>query len=64
MRILSGSTLVCIGDSITDAGRAHPVGEGSGLGDGYVAQVAQRLPGVRVLNTGTSGHTVRQIIML
>ncbi|MEP7358681.1 MAG: SGNH/GDSL hydrolase family protein [Anaerolineales bacterium] len=65
------SKLVMIGDSITDCGRAQPVGEagidGSGLGTGYVALVDSLLRSVyprarvRVVNMGTSGHTVRDL---
>lgn len=61
MKIEPGSTIVFTGDSITDCGRARPVGEGDGLGDGYVAQLADHLPGRRILNTGISGNTVRHL---
>ncbi len=69
MRIEPGSKLVMIGDSITDCGRAQPVGEGlfEALGKGYVAQVDALLTAVypdykiRVINMGTSGHTVRDL---
>ena len=61
MRIAPGSTFLLTGDSITDCGRARPIGEGAGLGDGYVRVVQDRLPGVRVLNTGISGNTVRHL---
>lgn len=58
-----------IGDSITDCGRAQPVGEGLGeaLGRGYVALVdsllTARYPhlGMRVINVGNSGNTVRDL---
>ena len=41
MKIAPNSKLVMIGDSITDCGRALPVGEGLGpsLGNGYVSLV-------------------------
>jgi len=60
---------VMIGDSITDAGRAQPVGEGLGgaLGSGYVSLVDALLGaaypelGIRVVNMGTGGHTVRDL---
>jgi len=39
MKIEQNSRLVFIGDSITDCGRAIPIGEGSGLGNGYVSLV-------------------------
>lgn len=57
-------TLLFTGDSITDCGRTRPVGEGPGLGDGYVALVdallAARAPEhrSRVLNTGIGGNRV------
>jgi len=61
--------LVMIGDSITDCGRSHPIGEGSSesIGKGYVALVdaligaAHPEMGVRVFNMGTGGHTVRDL---
>jgi lysophospholipase L1-like esterase len=63
-----GTRIVTIGDSITDAGRNQPVGTaGSGLGSGYVALLnafaLARKPelGLVFLNTGTSGHTVRDL---
>jgi lysophospholipase L1-like esterase len=64
---IEGGTLLFIGDSITDAGRARPVGEGSGLGGGYPAQVNVLLGStyperkIRVLNTGISGNTIRNL---
>jgi len=61
MKIHPGTTLLFTGDSITDCGRARPVGEGDRLGNGYVATLADQLPGRRVLNTGISGNTVRHL---
>ncbi len=66
MKIAPHSKLVFIGDSITDCERARPVGEGlfGAVGKGYVALVDGLLgaihPGhaIRVVNMGTSGHTV------
>jgi lysophospholipase L1-like esterase len=61
------STLVMTGDSITDCGRARPVGEGDGLGSGYASLVnailAAKFPKdkIKVLNTGISGNTVRHL---
>lgn len=61
------STLVMTGDSITDCGRARPVGEWDGLGGGYVsfvnALLTAKFPqaGIKVLNTGISGNTVRHL---
>lgn len=60
-----GSKLVMIGDSITDCGRAFPVGEASsGLGNGYVSLVEALIRAtypaqcLRVVNMGTGGNTV------
>lgn len=69
MKLEQGAKLVMIGDSITDAGRAQPVGEGlfDALGRGYVAQVDALLgsvcpeQGVRVVNMGVGGNTVRDL---
>ena len=69
MKIAANSKLVMIGDSITDAGRARPVGEGlfEALGKGYVplidALLGSTYPqlGIRVANVGSSGNTVRDL---
>jgi len=69
MRIEKGSRLLFIGDSITDAGRARPVGERSfsQLGTSYVSLVDSLLGAfcpardIRVMNAGTSGNTVRDL---
>jgi lysophospholipase L1-like esterase len=61
--------LVLIGDSITDCGRARPVGEGHGeaLGNGYVGLIDSMIRTVyphvpiRLMNVGTSGNTVRDL---
>ena len=66
MLIESGSKIVFIGDSITDAGRARPVGEGlfNALGNGFVAQVDALIGAtdpasrIRVINRGLGGNTV------
>ncbi|MDR3689171.1 MAG: SGNH/GDSL hydrolase family protein [Fimbriimonas sp.] len=66
LKIASGSKLLFIGDSITDAGRAQPVGEGlfGAHGTGYVNIVAGLLSAIygdhqiRVVNQGSSGNTV------
>lgn len=63
------SKLLMIGDSITDTGRARPVGEGRGdaLGNGYVMMLDAILGavhpelGTRVINMGISGNTVRDL---
>lgn len=68
MKLQAGDRFVMIGDSVTDCGRARPVGEGNlGLGDGYPKYVDALLQsvypelGIRVLNVGTSGNTVRDL---
>ena len=67
MRIESGQRLVMIGDSITDCGRARPIGRPGGLGSGYVhfvyALIAARYSDriVEVLNTGISGNRVTDL---
>lgn len=70
MVLENNSTLLMIGDSITDCGRAYPVGEArheGGLGQGYVSMIAEMSaigPGsrqTRFLNMGVSGNTVRDL---
>lgn len=69
MKIPPNSKLLMIGDSITDCGRAYPVAEGPGdvLGTGYVSLVnacltaAQPGAGIRVVNMGVNGNTVRDL---
>ena len=69
MKLDKNDKLVMIGDSITDCGRVQPVGEGlfDALGRGYVAQVDALLGsacperGVRVVNMGLGGNTVRDL---
>lgn len=69
MKLTQKTNLVMIGDSITDCGRARPVGEGpdGALGDGYVSLVASLFGaahpnlGVCVVNTGIGGNTVRDL---
>ena len=64
MKLEKNDTLLFIGDSITDCGRSRPIGEKSGLGNGYVSQINAILNGtrphqpIRVLNTGISGNRV------
>ena len=69
MKIQAGSKLVMIGDSITDCGRARPIGTWpDGLGVGYVALTASLLGAacprcpVDVVNTGIGGNTVRDLV--
>ena len=66
MNLQKNCKLMMIGDSITDGGRKLPVGEGlfDALGHGYVSLVDALLGaaypnlGIRVVNMGSSGHTV------
>ncbi len=65
MELEKGNTLLFTGDSITDAGRAYPLGERkSGLGTGYVSLVDALFSAhcpekpLCVLNTGISGNRV------
>jgi lysophospholipase L1-like esterase len=69
LQIAANAKLLMIGDSITDAERARPVGEGlfGAIGKGYVAQVDGLLGStypnrqIRVVNMGSSGNTVRDL---
>jgi lysophospholipase L1-like esterase len=69
MKIGQGEKLLFIGDSITDCDRAKPEGEGlfKALGTGYVSYVDGLLQavypelGIRVVNKGISGNTVRDL---
>jgi lysophospholipase L1-like esterase len=69
MKIGQGQKLLFIGDSITDCDRAKPEGEGlfGALGKGYVSYVDGLLQsvypelGIRVVNKGISGNTVRDL---
>jgi lysophospholipase L1-like esterase len=69
MKLAAGSKLVMIGDSITDAERSRPVGEGlfGALGKGYVSYVDALLGatypqlGIRVVNMGIGGNTTRDL---
>jgi len=69
MKLQQNAKLVLIGDSITDAERTRPHGEGlfGALGRGYVSQVDALLQAtyperlVRVVNQGESGNTVRDL---
>lgn len=69
MKLKPNQKLVMIGDSITDAGRTQPAGEGlfGAIGTGYVALVDALLTStyptlnIRVVNQGTSGNNVRDL---
>nr|VFK25037.1 MAG: Lysophospholipase L1 [Candidatus Kentron sp. MB]VFK35438.1 MAG: Lysophospholipase L1 [Candidatus Kentron sp. MB]VFK77298.1 MAG: Lysophospholipase L1 [Candidatus Kentron sp. MB] len=64
MRLENGQSILFTGDSITDCGRAYPVGTGMGLGEGYVAFVDNLLTvhyperHIRIFNTGVNGDTI------
>lgn len=66
MKLAPRSKLLFIGDSITDCERARPVGEGlfGAVGKSYVGLIEGLLGAIhprhsiRVVNMGTSGHTV------
>ena len=70
MWIQDHSKLVMTGDSISDAGRARPVGEElfNNLGPSYVGYVNAMLGAwrpeyqIRVVNTGVSGNTSRDLL--
>ncbi len=63
------STLIMIGDSVTDAGRVYPLAENrkEDLGKGYPSLVNALLAAcypqlsVRMINAGISGNTVRSL---
>ncbi len=67
MKIPPNSTLLMIGDSITDCDRARPIGENCDLGNGYVSLIHAILGAtcpeqhLRILNMGTGGNTVRDL---
>ncbi|MFC4401813.1 SGNH/GDSL hydrolase family protein [Gracilibacillus xinjiangensis] len=69
MLLKQGRKLLFIGDSVTDCDRAKPHGEGlfQALGNGYVSIIDAFLQstypelGIRVVNKGISGNTVRDL---
>ncbi|MDX8044569.1 SGNH/GDSL hydrolase family protein [Gracilibacillus sp. S3-1-1] len=71
MKLEHNQKLLFIGDSITDCDRAKPEGEGlfQALGNGYVAIIDGLLQstypelGIRVVNKGISGNTVKDLQM-
>lgn len=66
----NGEKIVFMGDSVTDAGRKRPLGEGlwDGAGNGFVRQIDNFInvfyPDrvVSVINMGTSGNTSRDLL--
>jgi lysophospholipase L1-like esterase len=71
IKIHPESTLLMIGDSITDCGRVSPAAEvvRDSLGYGYVKLIHNRLSAARsphrilILNSGVSGNTVRNLVV-
>lgn len=68
MVIEKNETFVIIGDSVTDCGRAYPIGEGEGnMGNGYARNVQALLDmkypdrQIRVINMGITGNTSRDL---
>lgn len=69
MLFSNGDRIVFTGDSVTDAGRGRPVGEGlwQGVGTGYVRDIDNILNVVypdwrlHISNTGNSGDTSRDL---
>lgn len=68
MKLQKGQTILFTGDSITDCGRARPVGTmPNGLGDGYVSHIHSLVSAtypwqnIVVLNTGNSGARVTDL---
>ncbi|MBU9712899.1 SGNH/GDSL hydrolase family protein [Evansella tamaricis] len=69
MKLEKGQKFLLVGDSITDCDRVKPEGEGlfGALGNGYVSYVDGLLQsvypelGIRVVNKGISGNTVRDL---
>ena len=69
MRIEPHSKFILIGDSVTDADRAKPIGEGlfGAYGKGYVSYIEALLSAtvpeqsIRIVNQGLSGNTVRDL---
>ncbi len=70
MLLQDGEKVVFTGDSVTDAGRGRPVGQGlgEGVGNGYVRMVDTILNVVyperriHISNTGVSGNTSRDLL--
>jgi lysophospholipase L1-like esterase len=69
LKIQPESTLIMIGDSITDCGRDRSVGDtaNAGLGNGYVSLIHALLEAtyprscIRIFNRGVGGDTIRDL---
>ena len=70
MLFKSNQTILFTGDSVTDAGRKRPIGEGlwEGVGNGYVRQIDTFLNVAypenlyHIVNIGISGNTSRDLL--
>lgn len=60
--------IIFVGDSVTDDGRVRPIGEGDGLGNGFVKLIDTFLSvdypehNLRLVNMGISGNTSRDLL--
>lgn len=52
-------TLICLGDSITAAGRLFSQ---NSLGEGYVSMLPPFLPDVQIINQGIDGFTISRVL--
>ena len=70
MKLQKNDFILFTGDSITDAGRKRPLGEGlwEGVGSGFVRTVDDMLNAfypelnIRIANTGVNGNTSRDLL--
>ena len=69
LRFKDRERIVFAGDSVTDAGRAYPVGDGpNGLGNGFVRAVDTMLNAFYpqfmfdIINAGINGNTTRDLL--
>lgn len=68
MILTKNAKIVFAGDSVTDDGRKYPVGEGDGLGNGYVSLIDTFLSvdypeqNLRLVNMGIGGNTSRDLL--
>ncbi len=68
MRLKRGDRIVFAGDSVTDDGRGRPVGEGGGLGNGFVRMTDTFLTVdypdllIRCTNMGVGGNTSSDLL--
>lgn len=68
MILTKNAKIVFAGDSVTDDGRKYPVGEGDGLGNGYVSLIDTFLAvdypelNLHLVNMGIGGNTSRDLL--